>query len=592
LTSLALDTARRRRPWRAGWPSLWLAAAGLAVGLLCLAPPVYLLVRISEAPGDAIGVILTRTTLTLAWNTLLFAILTTLVALGIALPMAWLLERTDLAGRRVLGVLAALPLAIPTYVGALVFISAFGPRGLLQQLLEPLGVERLPPIYGLTGATMVLALFTYPYLLMTLRPALANLDPRLEELSRTFGYGRWTTFQRVILPQLRPAAVSGGLLVGLYTLSDFGAPALMRFDSLTRAIFIRYGLAFDRTSAAALALVLGMLAITVVLLDLATRSRFRYDSPRSHGQPASRVALGRWRWAAYGFIGTVLGMALVLPLSILTYWLIRGIGLSGTYRSIWSDIADSVTAAGLAALAAVIAALPVAILSVRYRGQVLSRAVEALSFTGYALPGLVVALALVFASIRLGPLYQSLTLLVIAYVLLFLPAAVGAIRVSLLQVRPSMEEAARGLGRRPWQVLTTITVPLAGRGMLAGAALVFLTAMKELPATMLLAPTEFRTLALSVWSAAGDARFAAAALPALILVAISAFAVLLLNYGDRRGRGRPPSRARAESRFARRAWRAPSTASRRCARRRWTCTRASSSRSSDRPVAVRRQRYA
>jgi iron(III) transport system permease protein len=204
-------------------------------------------------------------------------------------------------------------------------------------------------------------------------------------------------------------------------------------------------------------------------------------------------------------------------------------------RGIGSAAGGSLTAAGLAAIVAAAMALPVAVLSVRYRGQAFSRIVEALSYTGYALPGLVVALALVFAGIRLGMLYQSLALLVLAYVLLFLPQAIGATRVGLLQVRPSMEEAARGMGRRPWQVMTTVTLPLAARGVFAGAALVFLTTMKELPATLILAPTGFRTLATRVWTTTSDARFAEAALPALVLILISAVAVGLLQYGLRAG---------------------------------------------------------
>jgi iron(III) transport system permease protein len=179
--------------------------------------------------------------------------------------------------------------------------------------------------------------------------------------------------------------------------------------------------------------------------------------------------------------------------------------------------------------------MPVAMLAARHAHFPLSRPLEALSYTGYALPGLVVAIAVISLGINLGPLYLSLTLLVAAYALLFLPQAVGATRVALLRVSPSMEETARGLGRRPWEVMRTITLPLASRGIFAGAALVFITTMKELPATLLLAPIGFETLAVRVWSASSEAFFARAALPALVLIALSSLPLLLPRLFERDG---------------------------------------------------------
>jgi len=526
------------RPRRGPGPLL--LVSGTLVALLCLIPPLYLVVRAAGSWDTALDTMLSGSALETTVNTVALAALVTAFAIAIALPMAWLVERSDLRGRRAIGILAALPLAIPSYVGAMAFIAAFGPRGMLQGWLEPLGVERLPSIYGFPGAVLVLTLFTYPYLFLTLRPALAAADPRVEELSRTFGYSGWVTFRRVVLPSLRPALTSGSLLVALYVLSDFGAPTLLRFSSFTRVIFARYTTAFDRSTAAALALLLVALALAVVALEVWARSKRRLDAIRDAGRPAAPVALGKWQWPAYGFIGAVLTLALVLPLGVLFYWLGRGIEDGVAFQGAGSLIIDSVTASGLAAAAAVVVGLPVALLAVRYRGW-FSRSVEVASYTGYALPGLVVALALVFAAVRFSWLYQTLPLLVGAYVLLFLPQATGTMRVSLERIRPSMEEAARGLGQPPWRVMTSITLPLAGRGMVAGAALVFLTTMKELPATLILSPAGFHTLASRTWSASSEARFGEAAGPALLLVAISAVALVAFRLGtSRTGR---PSRA-------------------------------------------------
>ena len=201
-----------------------LVASGALVALLCLIPPVYLVIRAAGSWDTAVETLLSGSALETTLNTVALAALVTALAIAIALPLAWLVERSDLPGRRAIGILAALPLAIPSYVGAMAFIAAFGPRGIVQGWLEPLGVERLPSIYGFPGAVLVMTLFTYPYLFLTLRPALAAADPRVEELSRTFGYSGWVTFRRVVLPSLRPALTSGSLLVALYVLSGFGAP--------------------------------------------------------------------------------------------------------------------------------------------------------------------------------------------------------------------------------------------------------------------------------------------------------------------------------------------------------------------------------
>jgi len=513
-------------------PPIALVSGAIVVALIALVPPIYLVARVSDAPAAAAAAIFTRSTLDLTVRTAVFAAAVTTIATAIALPIAWLTERTDLPGRRILAILAAAPLAVPTYVGAMVAISAFGPGGLLEDLV---GRDLPFSIYGFWGATAVVALFTYPYVLLTVRPAVLSLDPRLEDASRGFGYGRWTTFRKVILPQLRPALSSGGLIVALYALADFGAPALMRFDSFTRVIFIRYESTFDRTGAAALASLLALLALALVSLEVWTRGRRRYDAVRANGfSEAPPIRLGAWRWPALAFVTGVLAFALALPATVLGYWLIRGLAAGEAVNGIWDAARDTLLGAGLAAAAAALAAFPVAMLAVRHPRFPLTRPIEVLAYSGYALPGLVVALALVFAGINLGPLYQSLTMLIIAYLLLFLPLAIGATRVSLLQVRPSLEDAARGLGRSRWSVLGTVTAPLASRGILAGAALVFLTTIKELPATLILAPIGFDSLAVRVWSASSEAFFAKAALPALMLLALSSVPLAVLEIAGRR----------------------------------------------------------
>jgi iron(III) transport system permease protein len=514
-------------------PLLWLA--GLAVAALALLPLGYLLLRASEVGVDRIVEIVTSPrALHLLWRTSLLAVAVTATSVALAVPIAWLTVRTDLPLRRFWVVATALPLAIPTYVGGFAYVAALGPRGVLRDWLAPLGVEALPQIYGFPGAWLVLTLFSYPYVLLTVRAGIRRLDPSLEEVSRTLGRSRASTFVRVVLPQLRPSIVAGSLLVALYTLSDFGAVSMLRFDSFTRAIFLQYRASIDRSTAAVLGLML--VALTLAVLSGETLSRRSTAYHRLHGGGARTPPvqpLGRWRWPVFAALCALLLVALVVPLGVITTWLLRGIEAGEPLRLTTTLIGNSLRASALGAVAAVVAAWPVAVLSVRHPGR-FSRLVEGACWLGYSLPGIVVALSLVFFGIRVAPgIYQTHWNLTIAYVVLFLPQALGAMRASLLQINPSLEEASLLLGRGSTATFTRVVLPLARPGILAGGALVFLTCMKELPATLLLAPTGYPTLATQVWNATSEAFFARAAAPAMALILLSSVPMAFLVLRER-----------------------------------------------------------
>ncbi len=489
-------------------------------------PLAYLGIVIAGDLGDAAGAVWRGRTGELVLRSVGLTAAVTTSAVAVAVPLAWLTVRTDLPGRRAWAVAAALPLVIPSYIGAYAILSALGPRGLLA---DALGNGAVPSITGFAGAWMTLTLFTYPFVLLPVRSALRRLDPQLEEAALGMGRTRRTVFRTVVAPQLRPAIGAGALLVALYTLSDFGAVSIMRFDSFTTAIYTSYQASFDRTSAAALAALL--VVLMAVLLWLEGRSR-RAESLYRSGPGVQRsvrvVALGHWRWPALGFCGLVAGLALVLPVGVLIYW--SGQSFAGEVQ--WGQVAaaagNSLLVSGLCAVVAATCAIPIAVLSVRFSGR-FSRSVERLSYTGHALPGVVVALALVFFGTRVAiGLYQTLAMLVFAFVVLFLPLAVGITRAALLQVSPRVEEAARSTGRSPLAVMRTVTAPLMASGVLAGAALVFLTAIKELPATLILSPTGFDTLATEIWKATSVGFFERGAVPSLVLLAVSAVPLYLL----------------------------------------------------------------
>ena len=515
-------------------PAVVYVPAALVVAALLL-PLIYLVLRTLGAGAEVLDLLLRISTLKIILWTSLLVLAVTGACIALAVPLAWLTVRTDLPLRRLWSVLTVLPLVIPSYVGGYLVVTALGPRGMLQQLLAgPFGVERLPEIYGFPGAMLTLTLLSYPYVLLSTRAALWGLDPALEEASRGLGQGPWTTFRRILLPKLRPAIAAGGLLVALYTLSDFGAVSLLRFDAFTRVIYLEYQTSFDRILAAALSLVLVVLAVVILVMEARTRGKAQYyRSSAGSARPVSLVKLGWWRWPSLGLCGLLVLLAVVMPMSILGYWLIRGVSAGEPIRLVWGPMFNSLYVSGLAAFVTMAVALPVVILSVRYAGR-LSGLPERISYVGFALPGIVIALALVFFGANFAtPVYQTLALLIFAYVVLFLPVAVGAGRASLLQVSPRIEEAARSLGRRPHQVLTTITMPLIRPGLLAGIALVFLITMKELPATLILSPIEFTTLATSVWNATEEAFFARAAAPALLLILISSLPMAFLILRER-----------------------------------------------------------
>ncbi|MGH2841699.1 MAG: ABC transporter permease, partial [Solirubrobacteraceae bacterium] len=400
----------------------------------------------------------------------------------------------------------------------------------LQDLLAPLGVQELPSIYGFAGAWLVLTLFTYPLVLIPLRAALRRMDPSLEEAARVMGRRPLQVFRTVILPQLMPAIGAGGVLVALYVLSDFGAVSIMRFNSFTREIYIAYQSSFDRTTAAALGLVLVVLMLVLFAVYTRVRgARALHRSTPGTVRPAPVVKLGRWRWPALGLCGAVVTIALVLPVSVLIYWATKDVSDGLELGALMTNTGNSLLPAAAAAGAAAAGAVVVALLSVRFPNLV-TRTVERLGYAGYALPGIVVALALVFFCTRVAlPLYQTLAVLIFALTIHYLPLAVSPISTALLQVPPRLEEAARGLGRRPIEVFRTITTPLVVSGVLGGAALVFLHALKELPMTLLLAPTGYETLAMDIWSQVAKGFYEASAIPALLLLLIAAPPLYLLS---------------------------------------------------------------
>ena len=518
------DRARSRRP------PLAIVLPVLAVSVLMLLPLLYVVVRATGAGSHLTDILFRERTMIVVRNTALLAMSVSITAVVIAVPLAWLTTRTALAGRRFWSIAATLPLVVPSYVGALTIVAALGPRGLAQEFLaQPFGVDRLPSIYGFWGSWIALTLFTYPYVFLSVQAALRGMDPCLEEAGRCLGLGPVRSFSRVILPQLRPAIAGGALLAALYTVSDFGVVTLMRYDVFTRAVYVQYRSSFDRTTAAALALVL--VAMTIILLVVEVRIRgtaVRYRIGSGTGRDKRLVALGRWHPAALVYCGLVTLLSLGLPVGVLLYWLTQGLSAGDNIGRIPAQALNSFGIGLLAALVTVAFAFPLAWLVVRHPGR-FALVSERISFLGYALPGIVIAVAFVYFGANYTPsIYGTVGLLVIAYAVRFLPQALAAERLSLVQISPRLEEAARGLGLSQVMTLIRITIPLARPGVLTGLAMVMLTVMKELPITLLLAPIGFDTLATEIWQATTNGSYGRAAAPAIALIALSSLPNVLL----------------------------------------------------------------
>ncbi|MCU0258476.1 MAG: ABC transporter permease subunit, partial [Solirubrobacteraceae bacterium] len=324
LTSRAALTPAGARDALAGSGALRVAA-GL-VALACAIPLGYLLVVVLDEPRTAWEAIWRPETLALLGRSTAMALAVGVGATALAVPLAWLTARTDLPGRRMWTVLSALPLVIPSYIGAYLLVSALGPRGELQGILAPLGIEELPSIYGFAGAWLVLTLFTYPLVLLPVRAALVRLDPALEDAARGMGRSNWAVARSVVWPQLVPAVGAGALLAALYALSDFGAVSILRFDSFTRVIYQSYRASFDRTGAAALAALLVVVMAGLLLAEARVRrGRSYHRSAPGAARGARIVALGRWRWPALGFCTAVALVAFVLPVAMLVYWSVQSV---------------------------------------------------------------------------------------------------------------------------------------------------------------------------------------------------------------------------------------------------------------------------
>jgi iron(III) transport system permease protein len=495
--------------WRAG--RVLPLAAGL-VALLVACPLVFLGLQAGQSGWATAARLLRRPLIgTLLWHTVSLTVVVTAATLVLGFGAAYLVERTDIPARRAWTVALAMPLAVPEFVHGYCWVSLF------------------PSVQGYWGAVLVMTSSLYPLVFLPVAATLRRSDAAAEEVARSLGHGRWATLWRVTLPQTRPALAGGALLVSLYLLGEYGAFAMLRFTTFATAIYTEYETAFDTESASVLTLVLVALALLVVCLDARAARRGRVVREGGTARPCAPQPLGRWKALATAVLASVTAVTLGVPVYALVYWTARGNSSTLPSTSILSATAATLGYALAAATLATAAAVPVALYAWR-RATRLAQAVERAVYLTRALPGIAVALAVVFFAIRYAPAaYQQPPMLVVGYAVLFFPLALTAVRASLAQVPHGVEDAARSLGVRPLAVLARVTLPLILPGLGAAFAMVALTASTELTATLLLRPTGTETLATQFWAYTTDLSWGAAAPYAAVMTALSIPAVVLLT---------------------------------------------------------------
>ncbi len=489
-----------------------LLIAGTLGAALAIVPIVFVALEARGVSATAAWNLLVRPRVGgLLANTLGLVAAATVTCSVVGVGAAWCVERTDVPWRRGWVVALVLPLAVPEFVSSFGWVSFF------------------PSMQGFWAALFVTTLAYFPFIFLPAAAMLRAADPAQEEAAQSLGLGRWGVFWRVNVPQVRLAVLGGALIIALHLLAEYGAFAQLRFPTFATEIFAEYQLGFDGASAALLSLVLVAISIVVLAGEFALQGRGRYARVGSGAaRRPVRQRLGARKPVALGLLGGLVALSLGVPLTALVYWTEQGSSSTLPSGSIVGAAATTFALAAAAAVVTLAIALPIAMLAVRHTSPV-SSLLERGSYVARALPGVVIGLALISFTIRAArPLYQTTAVLVLAYVILFLPLALASTRAALAQIPRRLEEVAQSLGDRPARAFTRTTLPLLAPGLGAAGALVFLSTVTELTATLLLRPTGTETLATHFWTFASTLSYGAAAPYAAVMVGVSAIPTYLL----------------------------------------------------------------
>lgn len=419
-----------------------------------------------------------------------------------------------------------MPLAIPVYIATFTYITLIGPTGALPKLLSNVLNTTISNlnfnfIYSFMGVALIFSFFTYPYIYLLLCNSLKNIDGNLEDASTSAGLNLIETFRKVILPLITPSIFSGSLLVIVYVMADFGAVSLLRFESFTKVIYLQLIGRYDRASATILSSVLVLLIFIFLWIENYIRTR-RTLYASTNTQKSSKIyELNKWKIPCTILVLILFTFTLFIPITSLIFWSIKGVFSGAISIKFFKYVSDSLMLSLITATVITLIALPVSFVNTRYKNK-LYKVISKLTYTGYALPGIITALGTIFVFNRFVPfLYKTLFCLITAYVFKLLPQCLQGQENALLQLPYSYEEASITLGYKPWESLRKVTIPLMKSGIISGWAMVFISVSKELPITLLLRPPGFDTMAIRVWIDASEGIYSSASPIALLLIGMS-----------------------------------------------------------------------
>jgi len=513
----------------------FLQLAALASATLVLLPLGYVTTLALSADASIWHRLWTTRVPELLLNTVSLAGAVALLALVLGVSTAWMVTRFEFPGRRLWEIGLVLPLAMPTYVLAYVYNYLFGFGGPMEQVWQMIAgpQARIISPQSFWGVTVVMALDTFPFVYLLTRSALLNFNVSFEEVARTCGASPLHRVLFVTLPLLRPSIVAGVALVVLYVVSDFGAVSLLRYQTLTYAVFQQMTGRSDNQAASILSILLVILALLFLLTERWFRRKSRFYQTSGRFRVPQRIRCGWLHTVALtACLATVIGLAFGIPAYLLVTWSlspeVQAILDARFFGFVW----NSALLSTLAATAGVIVGLPLAYLAGRKPTWFNIGCLQA-AYAGYVLPGPVAALAVLVLFLKVLPfLYGTVIVLIVAYVLHFLPAGLQSLEPSIQQITPNLEEVSRTLGLTVRDTWRRVTLPLIRNGVIVAWVLIFLQTMKELPATLLLRPVGFDTLAIRVWLEASEEYYQLAAPSALLIVLVGLPALALLLSRD------------------------------------------------------------
>jgi iron(III) transport system permease protein len=534
----------------------WLAASALVVALV-LAPVVSLAFIAAQGSGNLWPHILAFVLPQALRETVILLLGVGVVVITLGASLAWLVTAYDFPGRRVLDWALLLPLATPTYIIAFAYLDLLHPIGPVQSGLRAvLGISDVrglwfPEVRSMLGCVLLLGFVLYPYVYLSTRAMFLMQAASLLEVSRTLGASRTRMFFKVALPLARPAIAVGASLALMEALNDIGASEFLGVQTMTVSIYATWINRSNLPGAAQIALAMLLLVVGLILLERWARRRQRYVSQAQRARRMAPLRLKGWRAAlAVGFVSTPIAIGFLLPFGHLAHEAFKRVRFAGVSPEIMQEIINTVTMAAVATLFAISLGLLVAYSARLTRGPLGGGLLRAASL-GYAVPGTVLAIGLmtpVFAldnlladgaerlfGISIGLILSgSGAVLIYAYVVRFLAISAGGVESGLSKLSPSLDGAARALGETAAGAMRRVHLPLLRPALGAAALLVFVDCMKELPATLLLRPLNFETLATHLYGEASRGTYEDGSVAAVCIILVGLIPVIMLARLGRR----------------------------------------------------------